>query len=32
LYVEHHNETALATYERLGMRPSGHLLYEIDWS
>jgi len=32
LYVEHTNANALATYQRLGMRPSGHLLYEIDWS
>jgi ribosomal protein S18 acetylase RimI-like enzyme len=32
LYVEEHNHAALATYERLGMRPSGHRVYEIDWS
>jgi GNAT superfamily N-acetyltransferase len=32
LYVEEHNATALATYRRLGMAPSGHLLYELDWS
>lgn len=32
LYVEQHNAVALATYQRLGMSPSGHLLYELDWS
>jgi GNAT superfamily N-acetyltransferase len=32
LYVEEHNRAALATYERLGLRPSGHRLYECDWS
>jgi GNAT superfamily N-acetyltransferase len=32
LYVEQHNAAALATYQRLGMSPSGHLLYELDWS
>lgn len=32
LYVEEHNAAALATYGRLGLAPSGHLLYEIDWS
>jgi ribosomal protein S18 acetylase RimI-like enzyme len=32
LYVERDNAPALATYERLGMKPSGHLLYEIDFS
>lgn len=32
LYVEEHNAVALATYQRLGMSPSGHLLYELDWS
>ncbi len=32
LYVERENAAALATYGRLGMQPSGHLLYEIDWS
>ena len=32
LYVERHNARALATYERMGMQPSGHLLYEKDWS
>jgi GNAT superfamily N-acetyltransferase len=32
LYVEQHNAQALATYGRMGMVPSGHLLYEMDWS
>ena len=32
LYVEHQNHAAQATYERLGLAPSGHALYEIDWS
>jgi len=32
LYVEHANEAALATYRKLGMAPTGHLLYEEDWS
>ena len=32
LYVEQHNAKALATYQRLGMTPTGHLLYELDWS
>lgn len=32
LYVEEHNAQALATYQRLGMMPTGHLLYELDWS
>lgn len=32
LYVEQHNAAALATYGRMGMIPSGHLLYELDWS
>ena len=32
LYVEQHNAKALATYRGLGMTPTGHLLYEIDWS
>ncbi|HEX4130990.1 MAG TPA: GNAT family N-acetyltransferase [Pirellulales bacterium] len=32
LYVAEHNAAALATYERLGLRPSGHRVYEIDWS
>jgi GNAT superfamily N-acetyltransferase len=32
LYVEEHNAAALDTYQRLGFIPSGHLLYELDWS
>lgn len=32
LYVEHENADAIATYRRLGFVPSGHALYEIDWS
>ena len=32
LYVDEHNAAALDTYRRLGFVPSGHLLYELDWS
>lgn len=32
LYVEHENTAAQATYRRLGMAPSGHFLFELDWS
>lgn len=32
LYVEQHNHAALAAYRRLGLNPSGHVLYEHDWS
>ena len=32
LYVEEHNHQALATYRSAGMVPSGHLVYELDWS
>ncbi|HUY33656.1 MAG TPA: GNAT family N-acetyltransferase [Pirellulales bacterium] len=32
LYVEEHNAPAIAAYGRMGMSPSGHLLYELDWS
>jgi len=32
LYVERNNTPAIKTYERMGMRPSGHLVYEVDWS
>ena len=32
LYVEEHNAPAIATYRRMGLSPSGHLLYEWDWS
>lgn len=31
LYVEEQNRVAQAAYERLGMSPSGHLLFELDW-
>jgi ribosomal protein S18 acetylase RimI-like enzyme len=31
LYVEEENDRAMATYRDLGMRPSGHAVYEIDW-
>lgn len=32
LYVEAENKPAISTYQKLGMRPSGHIVYEIDWS
>lgn len=32
LYVEHENHAAQETYRGLGMVPSGHLVYEEDWS
>jgi GNAT superfamily N-acetyltransferase len=32
LYVDQHNHAAMATYKRLGLAPSGHHLYECDWS
>ncbi len=32
LYVETANHPALATYQRLGFTPSGHVVYEMDWS
>jgi GNAT superfamily N-acetyltransferase len=32
LYVDEHNHAAMATYKRLGLAPSGHHLYECDWS
>ena len=32
LYVEHENKAALATYRKLGLAPTGHLLFEQDWS
>lgn len=32
LYVEKENASAMRTYEALGMNPSGHLVYELDWS
>jgi GNAT superfamily N-acetyltransferase len=31
LYVERKNRPAIETYARLGMVPSGHVVYEIDW-
>ncbi len=31
LYVEEHNRRAMQTYERLGMRAAGYVLYETDW-
>jgi GNAT superfamily N-acetyltransferase len=32
LYVERENERAQRVYERMGMQPSGHVVYERDWS
>lgn len=32
LYVERENERAQRVYEQLGMQPSGHVVYERDWS
>lgn len=32
LYVEEHNDRAQRTYRQMGMAPSGHLVYEVDWS
>jgi GNAT superfamily N-acetyltransferase len=32
LYVEHENKRAQQVYEKLGLKPSGHLVYERDWS
>lgn len=32
LYVEKDNRSAISTYERLGMKPSGHVVYEVDWT
>jgi GNAT superfamily N-acetyltransferase len=32
LYVEHENVRAQKVYEQLGMKPSGHVVYEQDWS
>jgi ribosomal protein S18 acetylase RimI-like enzyme len=32
LYVEEHNQRAIEVYKRLGMTPSGHIVYELDWS
>jgi GNAT superfamily N-acetyltransferase len=32
LYVERDNERAQRVYQQLGLQPSGHLVYEWDWS
>jgi GNAT superfamily N-acetyltransferase len=32
LYVERENTRAQRVYEQLGLSPSGHLVYERDWS
>ena len=32
LYVEEHNARAIDTYRNLGFIPSGHVVYEVDWS
>jgi GNAT superfamily N-acetyltransferase len=32
LYVERDNTRARRVYQRLGMRPTGYLVYEEDWS
>lgn len=32
LYVEQHNRSAIDAYVRLGLSPSGHTVYELDWS
>ncbi len=32
LYVEQQNRRAMETYTKLGMGPSGHTVYEEDWS
>jgi GNAT superfamily N-acetyltransferase len=32
LYVERENHRAQHVYEQLGLLPSGHLVYECDWS
>jgi len=32
LYVEQDNETAIRAYKRLGLTPSGHVIYERDWA
>ena len=32
LYVERENERAQRVYEQMGLQPSGHLVYERDWS
>ena len=32
LYVERDNSRAQRVYEQLGLQPSGHIVYERDWS
>lgn len=32
LYVERENTRAQRVYEQMGLQPSGHLVYERDWS
>jgi GNAT superfamily N-acetyltransferase len=32
LYVEQENARARKVYEQLGLKPSGHVVYERDWS
>ncbi len=32
LYVEKNNQSAIKVYEAMGMVPSGHILYENDWT
>lgn len=32
LYVENENAAAQATYRRLGLKPSGHHVFEWDWT
>jgi ribosomal protein S18 acetylase RimI-like enzyme len=32
LYVERENEAAIATYQRMQMKPAGYHVYERDWS
>jgi GNAT superfamily N-acetyltransferase len=32
LYVERENQRAQRVYEQMGLQPSGHLVYERDWS
>src|SRR5262245_52997632 len=32
LYVEHENARAQRVYQQLGLAPSGHVVYERDWS
>ncbi|MCA9665298.1 MAG: GNAT family N-acetyltransferase [Myxococcales bacterium] len=32
LYVERENARAMRTYEALGLRAAGYIVYEVDWS